>query len=74
MRLDKAKEHKPLRIINIHLSADKRKRLMHMGMHVGALLEVERQSMRKNPGLYLISGNWIMLRYDDAKYVEVEQV
>ncbi len=70
MRLDKAKEHKPLRIINIHLSADKRKRLMHMGMHVGALLEVERQSMRKKPGLYL----WIMLRYDDAKYVEVEQV
>lgn len=47
---------------------------MHMGMHVGALLEVERQSMQKKPGLYLISGNWIMLRYDDAKYVEVEQV
>lgn len=74
MRLDQAKEHKPLRILNIKLSNDKRQRLMHMGMHEGALLEVERQSVRKKPGLYLICGNWIMLRYDDAKYVEVEEV
>lgn len=72
MRLHEAKEHTSLRIVKLHLSADKNKRLMQMGFHEGANIVIECKSTRNKPGLYLVCGNRMMLRHEDAKKVEVE--
>lgn len=72
MKLTEAKLKKYYRIMNMDFDRTSEKRMICIGMYPGANIRIERKSEAKQVMLLFVCGNFIMLRYQEAKRIEVE--
>ena len=69
MRADQLKKGEIARIIHIDVEPFLKKRLFFMGVHEGGYIM---SSPFYDPLLFMAAGNWLLLRKDIAKQIEVE--
>lgn len=73
MNLTELTEGRSGSILHIHMDAKAKQRLCHVGIYEGALLYMERKGRKGHPCTILVCGNFMMLRYEDALCIEVEE-
>jgi len=72
MELIMMKEHAIGEITHIHMDTETKKRLCQFGIYEGAWIRMERKGRKGKPCTLLVCGNFLMMRYEDAKRIEVE--
>lgn len=72
MRADQLKKGEIARIIHIDVEPFLKKRLFFMGVHEGERIRYIMSSPFYDPLLFMAAGNWLLLRKDIAKQIEVE--
>ncbi len=71
MKLTEAEIGKYYRILRVNLEHSKTKRLLSMGLYEGVCFTIERKNVHNRVLLVYVSGNFMMLRYQDAEKIEV---
>lgn len=72
MRLTEISEGQTVRLVDIHLPGEQRRRLMHVGFYEGIRIRFIRRAPMGDPSIYEVCGNAIILRKADAQHIEVE--
>lgn len=72
MKLTDLKQGQIAHLKAIHMSKEDQKRLLHLGCYIGMQIQLVRYAPLRDPGIYSICGNDIMLRRKDAQNIEVE--
>lgn len=74
MNLTQLREQTKGIIIDIHMENRSKKRLRHVGIYEGAYVRMERIGKKGHPCTLFVCGNFLMLRYEDAQRIEVEEL
>lgn len=72
MKLSEVREGESARVVRISLKMKDQKRLFYIGLYEGVYIQKLKQAPMKDPCLYFVSGNQIILRNQDADHIEVE--
>lgn len=72
MRLTDISVRQKVKIIDLHISKENRKRLFYLGFYKGSVIEKIAQAPFHDPCLYRLHDNIYFLRNEDAKKIEVE--
>lgn len=74
MKLSELKRGQKAEIKNIYCTPELKSRLFLLGAYPGAVIEFERNAPLGNPQQYLVAGNYIAFRKNEAKLIEIEVV
>lgn len=72
MKLTMLKKNQIAKLVEIRMPKDDQRRLLHLGFYNGATIRFIRRAPMKDPSIYEICGNELILREQDARNIEVE--
>ncbi len=73
MNITQLKEQTSGVILDIHMDDQAKQHLAHVGLYEGAHIRMERSGKMGHPCTLLVCGNFLMLRFEDAMRIEVEE-
>lgn len=74
MKLSELGKHEQAVLKQIHMSKEEQSRLLHLGFYPGTIIKFIRHAPMRDPSIYEVCGNEIILRKQDADHIEVEVV